>query len=1511
MSEGKDENEIGQQSYTIVFKDETIIIDDPLMLSQVSPYFKMLYQKNPLKVVIDDTNYSNHVFHLLLDGCHNKLTHFYFDYIFELYSMAKDWMVQSLITRCEGYIKAQGIQEQSVEVIVENLQKINPRKTNENDRIAIKNAAASYEKILTDPNHLIYLVNPNIIIQFVKLAENTDYNQELFAIMVSQLYNMDKDKAIFLYKNYQWNLLSEEQMKGYFSGFQITQEPKQTKSPEKTKQNHHHHVKLPATEQISVTTEPTASTSRSKSKEVKNITKAKVLQALNMQKTVKVVPPLNKSKNIQVLNRPIHRRTQSSMPIPSPTTVSSLKAQPLLNPNDVDYRRKLVMRLNDEQFFDQMMDRCNTMTLDKAFEPLAKGYFEASRAIVWTYDFKEKFFFSRAKNHRINANTPLFEQISSQKSVLTLPDIGDEEQAKQVFSEPTDHQLFIPLYINTGLTIAILQVTREESLPQFAPSDEEKAAFFMRKFEIYGGAFFGPPMKLMMASNIAQISSPVKTVENIIETLQRVIKSKTIEFWYYDNRADEYAKFMNENSNFTLLYRCSIGIVANCLKKCQDVNLPKCGNHPNYNERADGDPMTPILVSTMQFDGRTWAMVMRERLDYDFFTPYDSQLTSSLMPFIIRAIAFSTGFSATPTNNDNNNDIIITRLLDAASDVASTLDLRDLIVRIEECSASLLNCQTAKCFLSDTQKGEFHCDFGDDITEYRAFHITEGLAGYIYNSRMTATVDDPSKNEYFTHDFDAGSLETVNNLIAFPVSGQGGIVLAVIIGFNKKSAFNDTDITTAQSFSNICGVALQNAINHHRSISITSMLSEMNQEITLDGGDLKIADVQRLLDAMSSKAMKFTSSASSALFLAMPAVSGLDVSLFKESGGDGNQFYEFAREAISKEGYSVQVNDLPVDPDAVIEDVKTSSRSYVSTKSTATARSIIKPLKTVVIGSPIFDEDRPVGIFIFSALSAATTEEIQMIKTFFAISLSTFGPQQVKSLSEMWDKKMHLRRYIKDEDDSPAVPQSLLISVKEIDYAATDTIDDAFKIVVSGFYHLGLISQYQIPVSRLIMLVLEVSTRYPEGFRSFRHTLDTFKYVVRALKLEEFAAVPKQKSLSMLLAALACELDRPDFEALGDIALEALAECSGICVDSGCNSLTEIMRAEECNIVQNIEDDELKTVWKDCFRFAHATDMSRHFEMMDALAAAVEEEDGFDITKENHMMAMLDALMKCADLHDVILPLEEMEKKKHEFAADFFMFGEILRCKGMVFNGDASRATIDKEESNIGFFTYICLPLFAAVGRAIAGIEPDVDNLLAAIAHFREQIELAAEQKEKVANETQNKEETKPEESQNKEAEKKQEESKESNQEESKENEQKPTDEEAKEKTEEKQEGNKETENKEENNQENQQEVNKETEDKAGNKENDQMNQQEEKKENGDENKEEKNENDQNANNEEKKENNENQQEEKKDKQENEQIQKTGSKVNFKKESSEEQMELKKVATKGNFASTSYEAFIE
>ena len=1018
------------------------------------------------------------------------------------------------------------------------------------------------------------------------------------------------------------------------------------------------------------------------------------------------------------------RRSKSPELVTSPSTVN-YQNQTLPNPNDSNYRRNLLLRLEDEALFDHIMERCNEMSLENAFEPIMKTYFKAQRALVWIYDQKEATYISHSANTKISADKSFLETIAMQHTVTNIPDLEDQQTSEQIASETTDHNLFIPLSLNNGVLIGIIQLTRNKTQEQFSTDDEAKGMFIMHKFTIYGACFFGASSKVLIASNIAQISTPNKTVDNIVSTLSSILKFKRAEFWYYKPKNDEYAKFINETGTFQVMYRCSIGIVAQALSKNKTINLAQSGMHPNFSATPDIDPNIPLLITTSEFDSTIWAMALRDRFDQERFSALDEQTVTVLMPYIARAIAFSSGFSITPSKASEASDMLITKLLDAASDLVSTLDLMELVHRIEEKTKLLLNTEKVRVLLTDNEKKLFFCDFENEIDAHKSFPFTSGIAGKVVSTQQIIRSMNPTKDEMFKMEIDTGNVDKVNSLLSFPIFGQGGIIIAVVSCINKiGELFTETDESEAQSLAAVAGVALQNAIMYHRSLSIPAMFKVFAGNGNIDK-DLKLSDFQDKLDEMTKNAQMFTPGASAAIYLS----SENEITLFKSSGVLPAQSESYAKETINETEYKIFITEPPPDPE---DDVpKQSSRSFVSSRTQGPPKP--KPLKTIYCCVPLINEEVHIGVIVFSALSAGTPEEIQMIKTYVSMAIVGIGHKQIQQLSEMWEKKQLIRKYVKDSDSSYNVPEELIISRDEFSNFPNETVDDSFKIIATGFDTFGLFEYYKIPVQNLLMFVLEISGRYGEGFRSWKHTIETFKYLVKTFQYEDLMQLSKQEITAGLIASLSLELDRPDFDSLGPLAVEALAECTGISVSSGVNSMNEILATEECSLFCNIPQADFKSLLKLVCKLAFATDMGKHFEIMDTFTSLMDEGE-FDIGKPQNKEVMLELIMKCADLHDVSKEYDVIDKIKNDVADDFFKFGELFRCQGMNFKGDASRTTVDKETSNIGFFTYAVLPLFASAAKVIAGIEPDVDALLSSIGRWKEEIELNKDKEENNSN---------------------------------------------------------------------------------------------------------------------------------------------------------------------------------
>ena len=1019
----------------------------------------------------------------------------------------------------------------------------------------------------------------------------------------------------------------------------------------------------------------------------------------------------------------LKKRSKSPELFNSPSEVN-VQIQPLPNPDDVNYRRKLFERLQDEEFFDLLMNRCNEMSLEEAFEPITKNYFQAKRSIVWIYDQKESIYLSHTLNRKISADRSYLETIVSQKNVCNIPSIDDEMTSDQLMSDPSDHHLFIPLSLNNGILIAVLQLSRDENQEQFSQDEEEKGIFIMQKFIIYGTCFFGAPSRVMIASNISQISTPKKTIESISNTLAPIFKYNIIEFWYFKAHQDEYAKYNSETGTFQGMYRCSIGIIAQCLTKNITINLDHSGNHQNYSATPDIDPEIPLLITTCEFDQTIWAMAMRGKTDHSRFSPMEEQLATILMPYIARSIAFSSGFSLAPSAASEQNDILVTKLLDAASDFISTLDLRELIRRIEEKVQSLVNASDVRLVIVDNEKKQIFCDFEEDIDKHKTFHFIEGFIGKSIQTQQILRLQNPSKDPYFNKELDVGpNTKTVNSLLVFPIIGPTGNVIAAVSCINKINAdqFLETDESTVQSLSSVAAVALQNAISHYRALYIPTMFKVFSSKHF--GMELKLSDIQGLLDDITKNAQMFTPQSSCSLFL----VSDDDLSLFRQSGTVPIFAPKYANESFNSNDYQIHIIEPTIDVEN--EAPRQSSRSFVSSRTAGPPKP--KPLNTVFCCVPIIHNENHIGVLVFTAMSTGTEDEIQMIKTYVSIALTSFGDTQIEQLAVLWKKKQLIKRYITDSENSFKVSKELqLDSIDDILNHKNETTEDAFKIIISGFDSFDLFDYFTIPVQNMLMLILEISGRYGSGYRSWNHTIETFKYLVKCLKIEELSSIDKVEILAALVSSLSLELDRPDFESLGPIAIEALSVCDGISVSSGCNAMSEIINTEECDIFVNLSSEDAKRVWKLISQFTLATDMKKHFEVMDTFAS-VNDEGEFNFEKEECRIAILELIMKCADLHDATKEFAVVNELKTEIADDFFKFGELFRCQGMEYNGDPSRMSIKQDTSNIGFFTYVVLPLFAAVAKVIPSVEPDVDILLSTIGKWREEITKQKKETEK------------------------------------------------------------------------------------------------------------------------------------------------------------------------------------
>jgi hypothetical protein len=99
-------------------------------------------------------------------------------------------------------------------------------------------------------------------------------------------------------------------------------------------------------------------------------------------------------------------------------------------------------------------------------------------------------------------------------------------------------------------------------------------------------------------------------------------------------------------------------------------------------------------------------------------------------------------------------------------------------------------------------------------------------------------------------------------------------------------------------------------------------------------------------------------------------------------------------------------------------------------------------------------------------------------------------------------------------------------------------------------------------------------------------------------------------------------------------------------------------------------------------------------------------------------------LLKCADISSVARPFELADKWCVVLCEEFFRQGDLEAAHGMSYTNPLNdRAHLDKPKSQIGFYTFVCLPLFEAAAQALPDLQCNVDQVKSNLAVWKAEIE--------------------------------------------------------------------------------------------------------------------------------------------------------------------------------------------
>ena len=205
------------------------------------------------------------------------------------------------------------------------------------------------------------------------------------------------------------------------------------------------------------------------------------------------------------------------------------------------------------------------------------------------------------------------------------------------------------------------------------------------------------------------------------------------------------------------------------------------------------------------------------------------------------------------------------RLLDISRDLASTLDLDELLNRIVIAAAELTNATEASILLYDEVNRELYfqatTNRNKPLMKGLRVPVERSVAGWIVSNREPIIIHDATSDpRYYSQIAQAVQIE-IKSLLGAPMIAKGEIIGAIEAVNKKKGDFTGDDIEMLKILSAQAAVAIENSRLFQQSDLIADFVHELRTPLSslntaahlLDRTDIDQAQMTKLLGLIKSE----------------------------------------------------------------------------------------------------------------------------------------------------------------------------------------------------------------------------------------------------------------------------------------------------------------------------------------------------------------------------------------------------------------------------------------------------------------------------------------------------------------------------------------------------------------------------------------------------------------------------------------------------------------------------------
>lgn len=980
------------------------------------------------------------------------------------------------------------------------------------------------------------------------------------------------------------------------------------------------------------------------------------------------------------------------------------------------------MQVNDrylrhEQVLEAFLVNTMTCPLHEAIEHTIEITLNAESVTLWQDIPTLHVLYSEKINKVVTHSSGIIGFGFFAREVVKIPIANQHPAFNQEFDSnlpsSTSPVLLFPLWDSHDNVCAIVEVTKNPKDPFFDDEDDDFIQFFIKKFKIYSHWLLTPKPR----DNCLELMQVMELEQYLLlfqRKLSTLFECYRCELWRYDLTQRVLTRFTN---TVTKIDPKNAGIVGEALVKECPINIQVNKMQSSYNEEVDGNDAEPVLVVPLIDikQNAKFAVALRGRKNLPIFTQEDEAALRQLAPYFILALDNSEKFSQNGSKDQRNQveHLCASSLAKITEMLSEGASINKIIEISVEKAGLLTNADRCYVFTYHKELDVLQTIIATGLKPNSPpleIAADRGLVGKSYQEGKVFNIPDAYEDLIFDSTFDLTTNYRTKTIISVPVVNNRKQVIAVAQFLNKRDGkpFSNIDLGYINLFMAYCGLIMENEYMYQISSTANAQLrSFINVSLSLSSTQ----NVKAILSDIMQNARKIINAERASLFILDDTVNVL--SSYLVDGGSKMPVTIPLSHGIAattaKTKESIMVNDAYHDPrfNKMID-----YHTGFITKSILTA-----PLTS--------SEGRVIGVaeMINKNEGDFTKEDQNLLNSLATFAAMSLEEKRLKDITERGNAEIEMSKWIGDyERKSYIIPQKLQIpmnkqsEVTSINFFCIEWNGiGLFKVAFFIFNQFSLLEKFQISNELFFTFLYKLREEYNEPpYHNWIHAIDVLQYFIYQLRKANFDNIlTAQEILSICIAAIAHDAGHQGYNNVynenAQTPLGILFKDHSVMETHHCTVIIRVISQDECNIFHALPEPDLKKIWNWIIQMILATDMAHHFKLVKN-ANDIMDEGPINLANEKHRMMAMTILMKVSDISNVSRPFEIAEQWCDVLSEEFWRQGDMEKAQGMEFSSPLNdRTNNNRPKGQIGFYNFICLPLYQAISRIFPELECNVE----------------------------------------------------------------------------------------------------------------------------------------------------------------------------------------------------------